>query len=500
MFAQSFVPVSYTVELWQFSHEQKEIWYDGFADRDRDIHLVCAPPDLLVHLSTGALKKKYDWYEASKQTKQKGCFESLRCGILCKKDKFEVLQSVEINLQEHEGSAVCVCLLDRSSEQHVTVISALLCNSSNPSPEARIQSFLRKPVMSKPHDFVIWGGLHEKNRWTHNTSGPMELNNFCPDNVSACPPYAYLFCSDHCLFDSPDITKAISVEAIQPSISVTIQCDRPISLDRQMNSHSRLTQLEGGVAYHVCGVCGVLLSNEILFRCPGQSLESLATTGDTCFKCGKFLNWVEVRQESDECFTCKGWYFHPRQLRVNGTVARYVNKLTIYHEYRDDLLRIALPQFPAEEFKDKGHLLDLLFKEICNVGITGNDLHRLRSNDDPHRSSLESQIQFAGTQFLAEHGNCLEPSLELAPQIEVRFTFLDGTEQEIVVPNYLTVAVCKQQMVPGGLASNMSHLILFLLNGVAFEDSVQLSFFNRNAIEVTLQFVSDDNVVLNSSS
>ena len=78
--------------------------------------------------------------------------------------------------------------------------------------------------------------------------------------------------------------------------------------------HCWVTQLEQEVAYHVCGVCGVLLSNEILFRCPGQALESLATTGDTCIKCEKFLNWLEVREEFDECFKCKGWYFHPREL------------------------------------------------------------------------------------------------------------------------------------------------------------------------------------------
>ena len=152
-----------------------------------------------------------------------------------------------INLKEHEGSAVCACLLDRSFEQHVIVVSALLYNRSNPSPEARIQLFLRKSVMPKLGDFVIWGGLHEKNRWTHSTSGPMELKIFSSGKVSSCPPYAYLFCSDHCRFESPYFTKAVSVEAIHPSVSVTIQCDQPISVDRQKNTHSWLTQLEQGV-------------------------------------------------------------------------------------------------------------------------------------------------------------------------------------------------------------------------------------------------------------
>ena len=72
MIAESFVPLPYTVELWQFSHEQTETWYQSFDDRDRDIILVCAQPDFLVHLATGPLKKKYDWHEASKQTKQNG--------------------------------------------------------------------------------------------------------------------------------------------------------------------------------------------------------------------------------------------------------------------------------------------------------------------------------------------------------------------------------------------------------------------------------------------
>ena len=220
-----------------------------------------------------------------------------------------------------------------------------------------------------------------------------------------------------------------------------------------------------------------------------------------CSKCGKFLNRVEVRQETDECFRCRGYYFPPRQLRVNGTVARVVNQLTAFHEYRDDLLRIALPQFPAEEIKDKAYLLELLFKEICNVGITGNDLHMLRSQPFSHNSSVEARIQLAGTQFLAEHGKCLEEAVKLSPQkIAVRYTFLGEPEQEIDVPNSLTVSECKQQMIPGGLASDMSHLISFLVNGVAIEDSVQLSFFNGNVIEVTLEFVSDDNVALVSSS
>ena len=114
---------------------------------------------------------------------------------------------------------------------------------------------------------------------------------------------------------------------------------------------------------------------------------------------------------------------------------------------------------------------------------------------------METRIQLAGTQFLAQHGKCLEEAVKLSPQkIAIRYTFLGEPEHEIDIPNSLTVSECKQQMIPGGLASDMSHLILFLVNGVAIEDSVQLSFFNGNVIEVTLEFVSDDNVALVSSS
>ena len=500
MLADSLSDLSLTAALWQIGHTELKTWQHSLAVYDRDIHLVCAQLDSLDSLLTASMQEQYDFQKLNGQATQSsdttllsshpgGCFASFRCGILSKKSKFNVLPSEIISLEEHEGSAICATLEDIMSGEHVNVIGALLCSNTSPTPESKIQVFLRKPVRSKSRDFIIWGGLHQTDRWT----GKSAPNKFqvCRCRISDCLPYAYMFCSDHCHVETSDNSQAVTVETMQPLVSVKILSQLSINQSYQMNTHDWRAQLKNQELYQVCGSCGVLRSDQVCFRCPGQRLQDLPTTGSFCEKCNISLNTVEVSQAFESCFKCNGLYINPLELIVNRRgVTQCAFDLLVYEELAGLLCAIAFPEVPPQLFQNERNLLELFFKEIHNVlstsNFNANDLYQLVSDDFPDKSSMESLIRRAGETFVSEHGVWLEPVTQSVPKIEVKYKFLDD-EMKVLLSGQATFADLKYKIFPE-LERNMLSSILVSVDGKPMPDTVLLSSFNYNSIVVTVDF------------
>ena len=500
MLADSVSALSLTAASWQISHEEVKTWQDSLTVYERDIHLVFAQLDTLDSLLTDSMHEQYEICKLSGQPTHSNstaplsshfaaCFAGFTYGILSKKIKLKVLQSKVIDLQAHEGSAICATLEDRMSGEHVSVICALLCSKSTPSPESRIQVFLRNPFRSKPRDFVIWGGLHQKDCW----NGDVAPNKFqvCRCRFSECMPYAYMFCSDHCHVEISHDSQAITMGTLQALVSMTIQSQLSINQSFQMDTHEWKAQVGNQNFYRVCGTCGVLCSDRVSIRCPGKRLEDLPTTGNFCVPCGKPLNTLEDSEAFESCFKCSGLYEDPRQLRVNAKgVTQFALDLVVYHELSNLLCTIAVPSQPVDNVLNTGNLIELLFKEIHKVlsaaryGV--NDLYKLLSDDVDSTSTLKSLIRSAGDTFLLEHGHLLEPVLQSLPQIEVKYKLLEAPVTHIFLSERASVQDLKYKIFPD-LEPSMLSAICVLLDGNPIADTVQLSSFNYNPIEVAIE-------------
>ena len=489
-----------TAALWQISANEVKTWQHSLVVYDWDIHLVCGKLESLDSLLTTSIQEQYELREMSGQATQcsgftllsahpEGCFASFKCGILSKKNKFNLLESMPICLQEHEGSAICVTLEDIRSGEHVSVICALLCSNTQPSPESHIQVYLRQPVRSKARDFIIWGGLHEKD--CCNTKSAPNRFQVCPRRISHGLPYAYMFCSDHCSVEASNNAEAVSVKTMQPYVSVKILCQLSSNRNHQMNTHDWRTQLKNQVVFHVCGRCGVVASDELDFRCPGRRLQDLPKTGEFCERCNTALLRCEVNAGFDICFKCKGLYINPRELSVNAKgVTQLALDLVVYHELSNLLCTIAVPSQPVDHVLNTGNLIELLFKEIHKVlsaaryGV--NDLYKLLSDDVASTSTLKSLIRSAGDTFLLEHGHLLEPVLQSLPQIEVKYRLLEAPVTHIFLSERASVQDLKYKIFPD-LEPSMLSAICVLLDGNPIADTVQLSSFNYNPIEVAIE-------------
>ena len=98
-----------TAALWQISANEVKTWQHSLVVYDWDIHLVCGKLESLDSLLTTSIQEQYELREMSGQATQcsgftllsahpEGCFASFKCGILSKKNKFNLFESMPICL------------------------------------------------------------------------------------------------------------------------------------------------------------------------------------------------------------------------------------------------------------------------------------------------------------------------------------------------------------------------------------------------------------------